>query len=101
MSGKVSLQCFSFYQQVMPVAISSQSAPSSNSSSINGTKQPSHSARNSSLLPPELWAVVLSQLPSSELQHTALALSRAIPNAGVTLEVCLPHFLRAAEEEES
>ena len=39
------------------------------------------------LLPPELWQHVLEVCHPSDLQHTALALSRAIPNAGITLKV--------------
>lgn len=38
------------------------------------------------LLPPELIDNVLSHLPRSALQHTALALTRAVPTAGVTLQ---------------
>lgn len=35
--------------------------------------------------PPELWAVILDCVPAETLQSTALALSRAIPQANVSL----------------
>ena len=38
-------------------------------------------ASTAQLLPPEIWAHILSSLPSSALQHTAVSLSRAIPAA--------------------
>lgn len=47
---------------------------------------------STSLLPPELWAQVLNQLHEDDLQHTALALSRAIPNSGVTLKHLFSHL---------
>ena len=45
------------------------------------------SSSSAQLLPPELWQHVLEVCHPSDLQHTALALSRAIPNAGITLKV--------------
>lgn len=49
-------------------------------------------ASSSSLLPPEVWAQVLNQLHEDDLQHTALALSRAIPQSGVTLKHLFTHL---------
>lgn len=49
-------------------------------------------ASKSSVLPPELWSQVLQQLDEDDLQHTALALSRAIPLSGVTLKHLFTHL---------
>lgn len=89
----VANSCFAFLLscQIMPASPSSASVPSTNGHAHqNGRPAPTSRQRLASstgLLPPEIWSLVLEQLPPSELQHTALSLSRAIPNSGVTLEV--------------
>ena len=54
------------------------------------------SSSSAQLLPPELWQHVLEVCHPSDLQHTALALSRAIPNAGITLKVRQCHAASAS-----
>jgi hypothetical protein len=48
-------------------------------------------ASSATLLPPEVWDAVLSYLHADDLQHTALALSRAIPQSGVTTKRFFTH----------
>lgn len=58
-------------------------------------------ASNANLLPPELWAQVLNQLHEDDLQHTALALSRAIPSSGVTLKHLFTHLRITRDKEQA
>lgn len=58
-------------------------------------------ASRSSLLPPELWNQVLLQLDEDDLQHTALALSRALPLAGVTLKHLFTHLRITRDKQQA
>lgn len=84
----------------MPVAVAAAGKPNGLTAAVPAAHKrqsaPLRLASEASCLPPELWSLVLAQLPSTELQRTALALSRAIPNAGVSLEVSLACLLSAS-----
>lgn len=71
----------------------------SEESASNGHHGPS--ASTSSLLPPEIWSQVLHQLDADDLQHTALALSRALPLSGVTLKHLFTHLRITRDREQA